>query len=185
MSHQDAIIPLLTPPTVPKPLWEGCTGHLGPKSLSPRGCGMGTPAPSTASHCQPRHLGGRWGPPAGRAPQPWPCGAHSTGSSCRWLQVDQWGWLSSCPSSASSGLNNSRHQPVRQGGRWRCFLGIRHPQPSWCKNTSRAALGQDRRVPAGFLPASGIALTLCHPKKSALAPAPCTWERCGGQEPGL
>lgn len=107
------MLPQLVPPASPKQFWIGAWGNLARKSL-PQDAGV--PALSTASHHWPHHLGVGWGPPAGRAQQPWPCGAHSTGSTCRWLQVAQQGWVSSCPSSFSSGLNDRRHWLLR--GKW-------------------------------------------------------------------
>lgn len=125
----------LFPPPCPNQFGKGTLDAPARKALlqgagawgQPHTCPM--PALGTASHHRLRHLGGGHGPPIGRAPPPWPCGAHSTGSSCQWLWVAQWGWVSSCPSSVSSGLNDRRHQLVRQGSRQGCFLRTSHPQP--------------------------------------------------------
>jgi len=132
VSHQHGHAPTARPTRQPQTTSGRAYGAPQPGKPFPKELGHGdtqAPAPSTASHCQPRHLGGDRGPPAGRAPRPWLCGAHSTGSSCRWLQVAQQRWVSSCPSAVSSGLNDRRHQLVRQGGRQGCFLGTSHPQP--------------------------------------------------------
>lgn len=171
MSHQDGHTPAAHPTRQPQTTLGRVHGAPWPeKPFFPKEPGHGnshTPAPGTASHCQPCHLGRGWGPPAGRAPRPWPCGAHSTGSSCQWLQVAQWGWVSSCPSSVSSGLNDRRHWLVRQSRRQGCFLRtsqpLSHPQGKQRSVKTLPELLQDKAGMSQrdfFLSSSCINLTL-------------------------